>query len=160
MDAAQKATLAELKKLRINVLVGMLQSFDALGASQEPKDRYEDVYIHSKLLLVDDVFCTLGSANINTRSMSTDSEINLATLDTAGQGFVREHRQRIWQNLAGSDLNGGMDLNATSAVHGKWKDRMDNNQKQNKKDLFMFDKNSHIVPFEDKRTPFMGISAQ
>ena len=31
------------------------------------------VYIHSKLMIVDDVFMTLGSANINTRSMEGDT---------------------------------------------------------------------------------------
>ncbi|MBP5101062.1 hypothetical protein HUS93_34970, partial [Pseudomonas protegens] len=30
-----------------------------------------DIYVHSKLLVVDDVFSLLSSANINTRSMHT-----------------------------------------------------------------------------------------
>lgn len=37
-----------------------------------------DVYIHSKLMLIDDAFTTLDSANINTRSMEVDSELNIA----------------------------------------------------------------------------------
>ena len=37
-----------------------------------------DVYIHSKLMLIDDTFTTLGSANINTRSMEVDTELNIA----------------------------------------------------------------------------------
>ncbi|MBT8765648.1 phospholipase [Metapseudomonas boanensis] len=36
------------------------------------------VYIHSKLMIVNDVFTTHGSANINTRSMMVDSELNIA----------------------------------------------------------------------------------
>ncbi|MFK8332855.1 phosphatidylserine/phosphatidylglycerophosphate/cardiolipin synthase family protein [Pseudomonas sp. BJa5] len=36
------------------------------------------VYIHSKLMIVNDVFTTLGSANINERSMLVDSELNIA----------------------------------------------------------------------------------
>ncbi|MNJ21731.1 cardiolipin synthetase [compost metagenome] len=36
------------------------------------------VYVHSKLMIVNDVFTTLGSANINTRSMQVDSELNIA----------------------------------------------------------------------------------
>uniref|UniRef100_UPI0005177396 phospholipase D-like domain-containing protein n=1 Tax=Pseudomonas syringae TaxID=317 RepID=UPI0005177396 len=35
------------------------------------------VYIHSKLMIVDDVYTTHGSANINTRSMMVDSELNI-----------------------------------------------------------------------------------
>ncbi|WP_199226057.1 phospholipase D-like domain-containing protein, partial [Chromobacterium sp. Panama] len=35
------------------------------------------VYIHSKLMIINDVFMTQGSANINTRSMRVDSELNI-----------------------------------------------------------------------------------
>lgn len=38
---------------------------------------WQEVYIHAKLMLIDDAFMTLGSANINTRSMQTDSELNI-----------------------------------------------------------------------------------
>ncbi len=36
-----------------------------------------ETYIHAKLMIIDDTFMTLGSANINTRSMETDSELNI-----------------------------------------------------------------------------------
>ena len=36
-----------------------------------------DVYIHAKLMIIDDTFMTVGSANINSRSMETDSELNI-----------------------------------------------------------------------------------
>ncbi|QWT45790.1 phospholipase D-like domain-containing protein [Azospira inquinata] len=36
------------------------------------------VYVHAKLMLIDDAFMTLGSANLNTRSMQVDSELNIA----------------------------------------------------------------------------------
>ncbi len=36
-----------------------------------------ETYIHAKLMIIDDTFMTLGSANINTRSMETDSEMNI-----------------------------------------------------------------------------------
>jgi phosphatidylserine/phosphatidylglycerophosphate/cardiolipin synthase-like enzyme len=51
------------------------------------------VYIHSKLMIVDDVFTTLGSANINTRSMQVDSELNIAhEWGSVTQGL----RRRLW----------------------------------------------------------------
>jgi phospholipase D1/2 len=42
--------------------------------------QHEDVfvYIHSKLMIVDDLVLTIGSANLNNRSMSLDSEVNVA----------------------------------------------------------------------------------
>ncbi|MFC0401903.1 phospholipase D-like domain-containing protein [Paraburkholderia rhizosphaerae] len=38
---------------------------------------WEEVYIHSKLMIIDDVFVTHGSANVNLRSMEVDSELNI-----------------------------------------------------------------------------------
>lgn len=51
------------------------------------------VYIHSKLMIVDDVFTTHGSANLNTRSMMVDSELNICHEHPA---FSRPLRQRLW----------------------------------------------------------------
>lgn len=44
----------------------------------EPAGSRDFVKIHSKLLIVDDRFLTLGSANLTNRSMAVDTEINLA----------------------------------------------------------------------------------
>lgn len=51
------------------------------------------VYIHSKLMIVDDVFTTHGSANINTRSMQVDSELNIAH---EWGSVTQELRRRLW----------------------------------------------------------------
>lgn len=40
------------------------------------------LYIHSKLVIVDDVYVSLGSANWNRRSMTSDSEIGMNIVDT------------------------------------------------------------------------------
>ncbi len=39
--------------------------------------RYRDIYIHSKLLVVDDEYFLLSSANINQRSMESDTELGI-----------------------------------------------------------------------------------
>lgn len=51
------------------------------------------VYIHSKLMIVNDVFTTLGSANINTRSMQVDSELNIAH---EWLSVTQALRRRLW----------------------------------------------------------------
>jgi phosphatidylserine/phosphatidylglycerophosphate/cardiolipin synthase-like enzyme len=51
------------------------------------------VYIHSKLMIIDDVFTTHGSANINTRSMEVDSEINIAH---EWASVTEALRRRLW----------------------------------------------------------------
>ena len=48
----------------------------ALEDAGNPID-WVDVYIHAKLMIIDDTFMTVGSANINSRSMETDSELNI-----------------------------------------------------------------------------------
>jgi phosphatidylserine/phosphatidylglycerophosphate/cardiolipin synthase-like enzyme len=42
----------------------------------------EDIYVHAKILIVDDRVIRVGSANLNNRSMGLDSECDL-TIDTA-----------------------------------------------------------------------------
>jgi phosphatidylserine/phosphatidylglycerophosphate/cardiolipin synthase-like enzyme len=38
---------------------------------------YEEIYIHAKVAVVDDAAFTVGSANLNLRSMALDSELNI-----------------------------------------------------------------------------------
>jgi phosphatidylserine/phosphatidylglycerophosphate/cardiolipin synthase-like enzyme len=79
--------------------------------------RYREIYIHSKLLLVDDGFFTLGSANLNQRSMAVDSEINLATNDPRHATALR---RRIWSQLTDGKYDGG------SATREEIKETFDN----------------------------------
>lgn len=58
---------------------GLKMHVATLVAPDTPAGKpWQEVYIHAKLMLIDDTFMTLGSANINTRSMQADSEINIA----------------------------------------------------------------------------------
>jgi phosphatidylserine/phosphatidylglycerophosphate/cardiolipin synthase-like enzyme len=57
------------------------------------------VYVHSKLLIVDDRFASIGSANANPRSMSMDTELDLVWYDVTG---VAALRTQLWQEILGS----------------------------------------------------------
>ena len=72
--AKMPITAEELAERGIRALMGSMWS----GAS-EPRspDDYEETYIHSKVTIVDDAAFTVGSANLNVRSMAMDSELNL-----------------------------------------------------------------------------------
>ncbi len=65
----------------------------------------KDIYVHSKHIIVDDVFMMIGSSNINYRSMSYDWEINAACIGKklfkGGTHNVRAHRIEICRILAG-----------------------------------------------------------
>lgn len=54
---------------------------------------YKSTYVHSKLLLVDDEYAIIGSANANRRSMFGDFELSVGILDAP---FVTRLRQALW----------------------------------------------------------------
>jgi phosphatidylserine/phosphatidylglycerophosphate/cardiolipin synthase-like enzyme len=113
----------------------------ALGVSR-------DIYIHSKLLMIDDCFMTLGSANLNLRSMSADSEINLAT-DSIGH--VRPFRRRVWGMQTGGEYDGGDgSTQKVSDAFEKWKALSLENKRHI--DQGLPEMTGFIVQFEDKRT--------
>ena len=53
------------------------------------------VYVHSKLLVVDDEFVVIGSANVCQRSMTFDGELSIGIVDEQ-ERFARELRAKIW----------------------------------------------------------------
>jgi phosphatidylserine/phosphatidylglycerophosphate/cardiolipin synthase-like enzyme len=59
-----------------------------------------DVYVHSKLMLVDDEFVLVGSTNIGARSMTHDGEIHVGVVDSA-EAFCREFRKALWAEHTG-----------------------------------------------------------
>ncbi len=52
------------------------------------------VYVHSKAAVVDDVWLTIGSANLNEHSLFNDTECNVVVRDPE---LVREVRLRLWE---------------------------------------------------------------
>lgn len=46
-----------------------------------PSAKVQKIYVHTKLLLIDDRYVGIGSANINKRSMTSDSELQIAIVD-------------------------------------------------------------------------------
>ncbi len=75
-----------------------LRSFDTVvtWGVDETEARWGDIDVHSKMLIVDDKFMSVGSANKNNRGMVYEGELNIAVLDDA---WVRDARRRIFANL-------------------------------------------------------------
>ncbi len=70
------------------------------------------VYIHSKLMIVDDTQLMIGSANLNNRSMSLDSELVGAWMaetpdDTLGRAITRL-RKRLLSEHVGLEFDGAL----------------------------------------------------
>lgn len=107
---------------------------------------YREIYIHSKLMIIDDVFVTLGSANMNQRSMSVDSEINFGA---AGSDWASKLRARVFSILSGTSTSGSGDRNDALSVYNLWEGRMKDNRtiQKNKKEPMQ----GFILPFMDTR---------
>jgi phosphatidylserine/phosphatidylglycerophosphate/cardiolipin synthase-like enzyme len=61
------------------------------------------IYVHAKLMIVDDVFAGIGSANLNRRGFFHDGEINVftvpQTLKAARANPVAALRRRLWAEM-------------------------------------------------------------
>ena len=111
-------------------------------------DHGTPIYVHAKAVIIDDVWAMVGSANLNRRSWTHDSEVACAVLDQerdprqptdpGGRGdgarvFARELRLRLWREHLGLgddaddagvlDPVAGFDLwRATAAKLEAWQD--------------------------------------
>ena len=107
-----------------------------------PRDRYGSFYprvpglgegflnVHSKVLVVDDEFLTIGSANLNNRSMGFDTECNLA-IEARGDERIRqairdfrhrllaEHLGKDPEDVAAREKDAGSLLSAIDALRGE-----------------------------------------
>lgn len=110
---------------------------------------YRQIYVHSKLLIVDDVFSLLSSANINPRSMHVDSELGLASPDPV---LAKHWRKELWElhttDRSPDQANGLCDAGENFK---KWNSVMDDNwEKQNSGQPLI----AHLTRFWDVETPY------
>lgn len=68
----------------------------SLVSPDSPANDWQHTYVHSKMMMVDDILLLQGSANINLRSMAIDSEIALAVQDTAQSNIIPQMRNALW----------------------------------------------------------------
>ena len=89
-------------------LLLQLRSFDAVSRPQAAAEGdesatfyFQDMDTHSKILMVDDEYLSVGSCNKNNRGLLYEGELNVAVHD---QAWVTGARQRIFRNLVGPAL--------------------------------------------------------
>jgi phosphatidylserine/phosphatidylglycerophosphate/cardiolipin synthase-like enzyme len=97
----------------------------------EQLGRTTPIYVHAKLMIVDDRFAAIGSVNVNRRSLSTDSELHLGivdaqidpgTLDGSPANvcrFAKALRVRLWTEHLGLDAK---DVDDPVASVARWPD--------------------------------------
>ncbi|WP_409261939.1 phospholipase D-like domain-containing protein [Pseudomonas putida] len=113
-----------------------------LVAPDSPPDNWMPVYIHSKLAIIDDVFTTLGSANINIRSMEVDSEFNICHESPALSKPLRQHLWDIHTKGMGAQDD-------AAQAFLKWNDIiLENNQRQ---------EHNKISSLDQKKAPYASL---
>ena len=87
-----------------------LRAFDYVETwgINETESRFVDMNIHSKMLIVDDIFMSVGSANKNNRGAVYEGEMNVAVVDSV---WVAEERRRILANMLPADVTPADDIN-------------------------------------------------
>ena len=116
------------------------------GLDRNHQMGYREIYIHSKLMIIDDVFLTVGSANLNQRSMSSDSEINVGL---TGLKYAGTQRRRIFDLHWGGALPGNDSSVDWPDIFGRWQRRMATNEAVRKKGKEPM--KGFLLPFEDCR---------
>ncbi|WP_241803093.1 phospholipase D-like domain-containing protein [Pseudomonas putida] len=131
-EAKVKAAQARLKELEASTplkkeaailpveVPGLKVHICTLVAPDSPPDDWMPVYIHSKLAIIDDVFTTLGSANINIRSMEVDSELNICHESPSLSKHLRKHLWDIHTKGMGAQDN-------AAEAFSSWQDIIDEN---------------------------------
>ena len=78
-------------------------------AGNKAAGEYHHVYIHAKIALVDDAWCTIGSANVANRSFFGDTELNASIWSEA---VVRDLRHQLLREHLELDTSGMTDREA------------------------------------------------
>ncbi len=78
---------------------GRIQVFClATSTNIDGVEHYRPIYVHAKVAIVDDLWSTVGSANLNNRGMRDDTEMNVATLNAE---LARDLRLMLWAEHLG-----------------------------------------------------------
>ena len=143
-EAARKAKIAELVKHKLEAAIqdrtndegplseqkidGVVVNVCCLAPSDTPAGvTWTEVYIHAKMMMVNDAFLTIGSANINTRSMEVDTELNITLARPEITGPLR---QKLWQMHTGKPSPAILNAQSLKATNESWRDLMKQNAKR------------------------------
>ena len=81
--------------------------------------RYRPTYVHAKVAIIDDAWFTIGSANLNTRGLVTDSEINVVARD---EDVARRLRTQLWSEHLRLPLDDIEHADVIDLIDGVWRE--------------------------------------
>jgi len=104
-------------------LVGGLDAYPSFSmaaiASVEEDGRPHEIYVHAKIMLVDDAWGTIGSTNTADRSFKTDTELNASIWHAE---TVKALRCELFEEHIGIDTTGLSDVEAFQRFHERARD--------------------------------------
>lgn len=110
---------------------------DSYRVRQPSRLVYEHIYVHAKTIVVDDRFAIIGSANLNDRSMVTDTETGILWHDPVA---VKKYRERLWTHAL-SDNHPSSEQNPVT----RWRQLAEHNIAQRQTPDYGF-----VVPYPDE----------
>ncbi|WP_321421293.1 phosphatidylserine/phosphatidylglycerophosphate/cardiolipin synthase family protein [uncultured Methanobacterium sp.] len=135
------------------------------GKFQNGKNKMRDCYIHSKVAIVDDIWATIGTSNLDGSSLSSSEEFGsseisqnhwnmeinalMFDMDSIKTGSIENFRKTLWSEHLGMDitelnrpLKGWLDL---------WKEKSYENIRQLEKEEISL--HGGILPYSTKNNP-------
>ena len=89
--------LARLRKIS----EGRVATFSLISQHKTLPNMRKQIYVHSKIMIVDDKWMTVGSANLDKNGVSDSSEFNLGI---TSEELATKTRIRLWQEHTGGRL--------------------------------------------------------
>lgn len=97
------------RKLNADLRTKLVEPLPAAARLNVAVHRIESCTVHAKLVLVDDVFASIGSANLFSRSMvGADSEMSAAVVTSTS--LVRDLRVAVWGEHLRTPIDGAVRL--------------------------------------------------
>ncbi|MBN6066011.1 hypothetical protein HYE66_05995 [Aggregatibacter actinomycetemcomitans] len=117
--------------------IGIKSHICTLVANEDAIEQalWQEVYVHSKVTIMDDLFTFIGSVNLNTRSMQQDSELGIIS---ESQKVALNLRRELW----GLHTKGNTEANpeeplhcfgSTEKVFDAWKRLLERNKQEKSK---------------------------
>lgn len=138
-------TLLSVDRMTGNVVFGDTPRIYPYGLFQTENDGHKEIYVHSKLIIIDDRYVAIGSANVDARSLHIETELTLGIVDgetipsnlggnpTTVCKFAKELREKLWEEHLGVDLSNDPDpVEALKKFPGVGGSGWPNNEKEAK----------------------------
>lgn len=99
---------------------GLIEIYSPYACGIGPAQRafaYRPIYLHAKVAIVDDAWCTVGSANLNDRGLLNDTELNAVVRDA---DLARATRLALWSEHLGLPIEELADGDPTTLIDDLW----------------------------------------